>query len=56
MVEEFIEPQLNEQLRYKILWDLFSQWLKLQLQEFEVKIDSIEIESANNLTKTQTIQ
>jgi parvulin-like peptidyl-prolyl isomerase len=39
MVEEFIRPQLNEQLCYKILWELFSQWLKLQLQ-FEVEIDS----------------
>lgn len=50
MVEEFIQPQLNEQLRYKILWDLFSQWLKPQLQQFEVAIDSIETEYANDLT------
>jgi parvulin-like peptidyl-prolyl isomerase len=35
MVEEFIQPQLDEKLRYKILSDLFSQWLKSQLQEFK---------------------
>lgn len=56
MVEEFIQPQLNEQLRYKILWNLFSQWLKLKLQEFEVKIDSIETEYALSHTKTSTIK
>lgn len=47
-IEEFIQPQLDEKLRYKILWDLFSQWLKLKLQELEVKIDLIETEYANN--------
>lgn len=56
MVEEFIQPQLDKQLRYKILWDLFSQWLKPQLQQFEVEIDSIETEYAVSLTKTSTIQ
>jgi parvulin-like peptidyl-prolyl isomerase len=56
MVEEFIQPQLDEKLRYEILWELFSQWLKLQLQEFEVEFDSSETEYAHNLTKTSTIQ
>jgi parvulin-like peptidyl-prolyl isomerase len=51
MVEEFIQPQLDEKLRYKILQDLFSQWLKLQLQEFKVEIDSSETEYAIALTK-----
>jgi parvulin-like peptidyl-prolyl isomerase len=55
MVEEFIQPQLNEQLRYKILWDLFSQWLTSQLQQFEVEIDSIETEYVNSLTKAGAI-
>lgn len=55
LVEEFIQLQLDEQLRYKILWDLFSQWLKLQLEQFEVEIDSLETEFANNLTKTSII-
>jgi parvulin-like peptidyl-prolyl isomerase len=45
-VEELIQPQLNEQLRYKILWDLYGQWLKQQLEQFAVKIDSLETEYA----------
>jgi parvulin-like peptidyl-prolyl isomerase len=39
LVEELIEPQLDETLRYKILSDLFAEWLKQQLEEVEVKID-----------------
>jgi parvulin-like peptidyl-prolyl isomerase len=39
LVEELIEPQLDETLRYKIISDLFSEWLKQQLEEIEVKID-----------------
>ncbi|BAY08133.1 peptidylprolyl isomerase [Calothrix sp. NIES-2098] len=35
-VEEVIKPQLNEQLRLKILGDLFSAWLKQQLEEVKV--------------------
>ncbi|BBD70779.1 PpiC-type peptidyl-prolyl cis-trans isomerase [Nostoc commune NIES-4072] len=32
LVEEVIEPQLDEMLRLKILSDLFSQWLKQQIE------------------------
>ncbi|AUB35011.1 Parvulin-like peptidyl-prolyl isomerase [Nostoc flagelliforme CCNUN1] len=32
MVEELIEPQLDEMLRLKILSDLFSKWLKQQIE------------------------
>lgn len=39
LVEELIEPQLDETLRYKILSDLFSEWLKQQIEQFEVEID-----------------
>lgn len=39
LVEELIEPQLDETLRYKILSDLFAEWLKQQFEELEVKID-----------------
>ncbi|OUL28971.1 peptidylprolyl isomerase [Nostoc sp. T09] len=35
-VEEVIKPQLNEQLRLKILGDLFSAWIKQQLEEVKV--------------------
>jgi hypothetical protein len=39
LVEELIEPQLDETLHYKILSDLFSEWLKQQIEQFEVEID-----------------
>ncbi|MEH1944197.1 MAG: peptidylprolyl isomerase [Nostoc sp.] len=32
LVEELIEPQLDEMLRLKILSDLFSEWLKQQIE------------------------
>ena len=35
-VEEIIEPQLNEKLRYQIISDLFTRWLKQQLEKVEV--------------------
>jgi parvulin-like peptidyl-prolyl isomerase len=38
LVEEIIQPQLDEQLRYKILSDLFSEWLKQQIEQLEVVI------------------
>lgn len=39
LVEELMEPQLDETLRYKIISDLFSEWLKQQIEQLEVKID-----------------
>ncbi len=33
LVEELIEPQLDEMLCLKILSDLFSEWLKQQLEQ-----------------------
>lgn len=38
-VEELIQPQLDDTLRLKILSDLFSEWLKRQIEQFEVEID-----------------
>jgi parvulin-like peptidyl-prolyl isomerase len=35
-VEEIIQPQLDDKLRYQILYDLFSAWLKQQVEEVEV--------------------
>lgn len=35
-VEEIIKPQLDEQLRGKILGDLFTAWLKQQLEQLEI--------------------
>jgi parvulin-like peptidyl-prolyl isomerase len=39
LVEELIQPELDEMLRNKILSDLFSDWLKQQLAQFEIEID-----------------
>lgn len=39
LVEELIQPKLDEILRNKILSDLFSEWLKQQIEQFEFKID-----------------
>jgi parvulin-like peptidyl-prolyl isomerase len=36
LVEEIIQPQLDDKLRYQIMSDLFSQWLKRQIEEVEV--------------------
>ncbi|MGM3305985.1 peptidylprolyl isomerase [Anabaena sp. WFMT] len=41
-VEEIIQPQLDEQLREKIITELFSDWLKQQIEYLEIvtKVDS----------------
>ncbi|MGB7441154.1 MAG: peptidylprolyl isomerase [Coleofasciculaceae cyanobacterium] len=44
LVEEIIQPQLNDKLRYQIKSDLFAQWLKQQIEEVEV-VTSIELNS-----------
>jgi parvulin-like peptidyl-prolyl isomerase len=38
LVEEIIQPQLDKILRFKILSDLFSEWLKQQIEQQEVEI------------------
>lgn len=43
-LEEIIQPQLNEQLRLKILGDLFSAWLQQQLEEVKV-VGYLELET-----------
>jgi parvulin-like peptidyl-prolyl isomerase len=40
-VEEIIQPQLDDRLRYQILSDLFGVWVKQQVEEMEV-VTSIE--------------
>ncbi len=39
LVEELIQPELNDMLRREIISVLFSEWLKQQLETFEVEID-----------------
>ncbi|MUL35791.1 peptidylprolyl isomerase [Gloeocapsopsis dulcis] len=41
-VEEIIQPQLDDELRYQLLSDLFSEWLKQQIAKSEV---NVQIES-----------
>jgi len=38
LVEEIIQPQLDEMLHEKILSDLFSEWIKQQIEQLEVEI------------------
>lgn len=35
-VEEIVQPQLNDTLRYQILSNLFVTWVKQQIEQFEV--------------------
>ena len=42
LVEELIQPELNESLRYKILSDLFLEWVKHQIEQ----IDTIVLQEA----------
>ncbi len=39
LVEEIIQPILHEKLSYKIMLDLFSEWIKQQSQEVEVLLN-----------------
>lgn len=39
LVEEIIQPELDDQIRKQILGDLFSQWLKQQTEKLEFKIN-----------------
>lgn len=36
LVEEIIQPQLDDKLHYQIMSDLFVQWLKRQIEEVEI--------------------
>ncbi len=40
LVEEIIEPQLDEQFRGQILAELFSAWLEKQLSQYSIEIES----------------
>ncbi|MBW4588130.1 peptidylprolyl isomerase [Aetokthonos hydrillicola Thurmond2011] len=45
LVEEIIQPQLNDKLRQTIITNLFSAWLQQQIQQQEIVV---EIDSDNN--------
>lgn len=38
LVEDIIQPELNDKKRYEILGDLFSEWLKNKIEKTEVQI------------------
>jgi parvulin-like peptidyl-prolyl isomerase len=42
MVEEIIKPHLNEQMRLKIMGELFTNWLKQQVNTLEIVAKLIE--------------
>lgn len=46
LVEEIIQPELDEPLRYKILSDLFLEWLKRQIEQVDIvtQLDSNPID------------
>lgn len=41
LVEEIIQPKLDEMLRYKLVSYLFYEWLKGQIEQFEVEVDLV---------------
>jgi PPIC-type PPIASE domain len=49
LVEEIIQPQLDEKLRYKIFSDLFIEWMRQQVQEVELVI-TLESNTASAYT------
>jgi parvulin-like peptidyl-prolyl isomerase len=50
LVEELIQPQLDTMLRRKFLSDLFAEWLKQQIEQFQVEINfkSNDLGSSNS--------
>jgi hypothetical protein len=40
MVEELIQPKLDDTVRHKIISDLFSAWLKQQLEQAEMLLST----------------
>ncbi|MBE9037070.1 hypothetical protein [aff. Roholtiella sp. LEGE 12411] len=47
MVEEIIKPQLDEKLRFKIFANLFTEWMRQQVEEVELVI-SLESNTASD--------
>lgn len=52
LVEEIIQPQLDDMLRYKILSDLFSRWIKQQIEQVEIVT---HLESSDRAVKVESI-
>ena len=54
LVEELIQPCLDNRLRHKILSDLFSEWLKQQLEQVEV-VTNFALESLDSNLSSVTL-
>lgn len=54
LVEELIQPQLNERLSYEIMSNLFSTWLKEEIQQFETII-KFDLEDVSQIQTPVTI-
>ncbi|MTJ08930.1 peptidylprolyl isomerase [Anabaena sp. UHCC 0204] len=54
IVEEIIEPQLNEQMRVKILGDLFTNWLQEQISKLTV-IATLEEETNSTSSSVEIL-
>jgi parvulin-like peptidyl-prolyl isomerase len=52
MVEEIIKPQLTEQIRIKIMSELFSNWLQRQLETWEI---TAQLPDNNHLQDSQNV-
>lgn len=48
LVEELIQPKLDEPLRYKILSDLFLEWLKRQVEQVDI-VAQLDLNPVNQL-------
>lgn len=48
LVEELIQPELDEPLRYKILSDLFLEWLKRQVEHVDI-VTQLDLNPINQL-------
>lgn len=55
LVEEIIQPKLDDILHHKIISDLFSEWLKQQIEKFEVEIDLNSNSLGDSKLKTQIL-
>jgi parvulin-like peptidyl-prolyl isomerase len=57
LVEEIIQPRLDNMLRQKIISDFFSEWLKQQIENLEVKIDLKlnDLEGSNSKSQILTV-
>jgi hypothetical protein len=54
LVEEIIQPQLDEEMRQHIMRDLFAAWLKQELKKYQPKLTFVpaETELTGNVGKS----